>query len=63
MFKNKINKIVEDCTDKEITKPWPLIDTTKLVELVSQEIVNIINEQKTRFVYYGPELNRFKKKD
>ena len=33
----RIKELLEQCTDQQMTKPWPLVDTEKFAELIVRE--------------------------
>lgn len=39
----RIKQLLDQCTDKVLTKPWPLIDTEKFAELIVRECAKIVD--------------------
>jgi hypothetical protein len=44
----RIKKLLEQCTDQHMTKPWPLIDAEKFAELIVQECVHALWTEECR---------------
>jgi hypothetical protein len=38
----RIKVLLDQCTNPELTKPWPLIDTDKFAELIVKECVKAV---------------------
>ena len=37
----RIKELLAQCTDSQMTKPWPLVDTEKFAELLVQECADL----------------------
>ena len=38
----RIKELLAQCTDSQMTKPWPLVDTEKFAELIVQECLTFV---------------------
>lgn len=45
MPKNKLEELLEQCSDSEMTKPWPLIDSKKLAQLILDECIQTLEDK------------------
>lgn len=38
----RIKELLEQCTSKQMSKPWPLVDTDKFAELLLKECIELV---------------------
>lgn len=53
---NNIKTILDECTDKNMTKPWPLIDAEKFAELLIKEVSSFVSYQRNDIPCTGDEM-------
>lgn len=40
----RLKELIVQCTDAELTKPWPLVDSEKLAQLIIKDCVDVIKQ-------------------